>query len=81
MATIICTARVRKDGSLGIPKAAREELGLRQGDEVEVVVQKPIVHHSQQKENPLYHLVGIGKGGPPDGAENHDKYLYGKKSA
>ena len=36
---------------------------------------------SEFKKNPLYHLVGIGKGGPPDGAENHDKCRYGKRPA
>ena len=80
MAIITCTAKVRKDGSLGIPKAVREELGLQQGDKVEVVVRQSITHRHKRTKNPLYSLVGIGKGGPPDGAENHDKYLYGRKS-
>lgn len=27
--------------------------------------------------DPLLGLIGIGEGGPPDGAVNHDAYLYG----
>lgn len=27
--------------------------------------------------NPLDAIIGIGKGGPKDGAINHDHYLYG----
>ncbi len=81
MATVTCTARVRKDGSLTIPKVTREELGLQQGDEVEVIVRKSATPRRKETENPLYGVIGIGKGGPPDGAENHDKYLYGKRSA
>ena len=27
--------------------------------------------------DPLEAVIGIGDG-PPDGAENHDKYIYGK---
>jgi len=81
MATVTCTARVRKDGSLAIPKVTREELGLQQGDEVEVIVRKSATPRRKRTDNPLYGVIGIGKGGPPDGAENHDKYLYGKRSA
>jgi bifunctional DNA-binding transcriptional regulator/antitoxin component of YhaV-PrlF toxin-antitoxin module len=80
MATLTCTARVHKDGLLEIPRAIQEELGLRQGDEVEVILRKFATLKSKRTKNPLYRLVGIGKGGPPDGAENHDKYLYGKNS-
>ena len=79
MATITCTGRLRKDGALGIPRAVRQELGLRRGDQVEVVVRKPASRRRKGADNPLYHLVGIGKGGPKDGAENHDGYLYGKR--
>ena len=28
--------------------------------------------------DPLDAVIGICKGGPTDGAQNHDKYLYGK---
>lgn len=79
MSTIRCTARVRKDGTLSISKAGREALELQVGDEVELVMEKsaPI----DVTNNPLYGIIGIAKGGPSDGAENHDKYLYGKKSS
>jgi AbrB family looped-hinge helix DNA binding protein len=81
MATVVCTARVRKDGSLTIPRAIRKELGLKQGDTVQVLVQRSATSRRTRTKGPLSELVGIGKGGPPDGAKNHDKYLYGKRSA
>lgn len=28
------------------------------------------------EQDPLWGIVGLGDGGPPDIAENHDKYLY-----
>ena len=80
MITLTCTARVRQDGLLEIPKSIQEELRLQQGDEVEVILRKSETHRRERTKNPLYHLVGIGKGGPSDGAENHDKYIYSKKS-
>jgi bifunctional DNA-binding transcriptional regulator/antitoxin component of YhaV-PrlF toxin-antitoxin module len=80
MTTLTCTARVCQDGLLEIPKSIQEELRLQQGDEVEVILRKSVTHHRKRTKNPLYRLVGIGKGGPPNGAENHDKYLYSKKS-
>ena len=72
MATVVYKARVRKDGLLALPRTAREKLGVHQGDEVEVQVKT----QASSEENPLLALIGIGKGGKPDGAENHDKYLY-----
>lgn len=79
MSTIRCTARVRKDGTLSIAKTDREALELEPGAEVELVMEKP--EPVDVPRNPLYGIIGIAKGGPSDGAENHDKYLYGKKSS
>ncbi len=80
MSTIRCTARVRKDGTLSISRTDREVLGLEAGDLVEVVLRNP-VPQIDPADNPLLKIIGIaGKGGKPDGAENHDKYLYGKKT-
>jgi len=81
MGAVTCTATVREDGALAIPGSARRRLRLRKGDEVEVTLAKPLARAPQASQNPLLGLVGIGKGGPADGAENHDKYLYRKRSA
>ena len=32
------------------------------------------------KTDPLAEVIGIGDSGRPDGADNHDKYLYGQRS-
>ena len=70
------TAKVRRDGALSIPKAMREQLHLREGDEIELAVSTPF--EPSVEENPLLKIIGIGnKGGKPDGGVNHDKYLYG----
>ena len=76
MATTVFKAKVRRDGALSMPKEMREKLHLHEGDEVEVTVSTPVAEASGE-ENPLLRLCGIGKGGKTDGAENHDKYLYG----
>lgn len=76
MATTVFKAKVRRDGALSMPKAMREKLHLREGDEVEVAVSTPVAE-AKSEENPLLKIIGIGKGGPEDGGVNHDKYLYG----
>jgi bifunctional DNA-binding transcriptional regulator/antitoxin component of YhaV-PrlF toxin-antitoxin module len=75
MATITYTARVQQDGSLALPEEAREQLGLHPGDQVEIRIETT----PEAPRNPLLGIIGILKGGPADGAENHDAYLYGKK--
>lgn len=80
MATVNCKARVRKNGSLALPKKARERLNLQPGDEVEISVHRPEASAKEAANNPLYGIIGIVKEGRPDGAENHDAYLYGKES-
>lgn len=77
--TVTVTAKVRKDGLLAIPKKARERLALRAGDEVQVCVEVPEGTATEQEENPLWGIIGLGKAGHADGAENHDKYLYGRE--
>jgi len=81
MPTVTYTARVREDGLLEIPESAQEELGLRHGDEVGVALTRPATPGERGADNPLLRLIGIGKGGPPDGAENHDRYLYARRPA
>jgi antitoxin component of MazEF toxin-antitoxin module len=75
MAAITFTARVQPDGSLSLPEEAREQLGLQPGDQVEIRIQ--MIEAAPR--NPLYDIIGMVKGGPGDGAEDHDAYLYGKK--
>ncbi len=47
-------------------------LTLADGTEVRVTVTP-----ATEPYDPLEAVIGIGEG-PPDGAENHDKYIYGK---
>jgi AbrB family looped-hinge helix DNA binding protein len=76
MEGITITARVRRDGTLAIPKKAREMLGLQEGDQIEITVNKPDTQAAGSGGDPLLELIGIGKGGPADGAEDHDSRLY-----
>jgi len=72
-------AKVRKNGTLTLPRGVREALGVQEGDEVEVIVRRMVKDAGMEPPmvNPLLRIVGLGKGGAPDGAENHDTYLYG----
>jgi predicted DNA-binding antitoxin AbrB/MazE fold protein len=51
----------------------KEPLDLAEGTAVQVII-TPV----QEADDPLAGVIGICKGGPPDGAEHHDKYIYGK---
>lgn len=81
MAGITITARVRRDGTLAIPKKARETLGLHEGDQIEITVNTSSTQAGEPDGDPLLELIGIGKGGPTDGAEDHDSRLYRRPSA
>lgn len=50
----------------------KEPLALTEGAEVRVIIETPGEAH-----DPLEAVIGIGDG-PPDGADNHDKYIYGR---
>ncbi|MBI1917142.1 MAG: antitoxin family protein [Planctomycetes bacterium] len=50
----------------------REPIVLAEGTPVRVAI-TPL----HQDDDPLEPVIGIGEG-PPDGADNHDKYIYGK---
>jgi len=76
MTAITVRARVRRDGALAIPKIARDKLGLHEGDQVDITVNAPDVPSTISESDPLLGLIGIGKGGPKDGAEDHDAKLY-----
>lgn len=55
----------------GVPKP-KQPLTLPEGAEVRVTVCP-----ADQRDDHLKDVIGICKGGPPDGAEKHDKYIYG----
>ena len=74
MSTITLTARVRKDGSLGIPKLHRESLGLVVGGEVELTLSSAKSIRPLES-NPLLELIGRAKDGPVDGSVRHDSYI------
>ena len=48
-------------------------LALAEGTEVELTMTTPV----SDEDDPLDAVIGIGQG-PTDGADNHDKYIYGK---
>jgi predicted DNA-binding antitoxin AbrB/MazE fold protein len=50
----------------------KEPLALVEGMAVRVTI-TPL----EEDYDPLDAVIGIGEG-PPDGADNHDKYIYGK---
>jgi bifunctional DNA-binding transcriptional regulator/antitoxin component of YhaV-PrlF toxin-antitoxin module len=74
MHTLTLKARLRRDGSLSIPRSVRDELGLAEGDVVEVRLGPA---NESSPSDPLLNIIGIGKGGRPDAAKEHDTYLYG----
>ena len=81
MAGITITACVRRDGTLAIPKKARETLGLHESAHVEITVTTSSAQEEGQSRDPLLELIGIGNGGRTDGAEDHDSRLYRRPSA
>jgi predicted DNA-binding antitoxin AbrB/MazE fold protein len=50
----------------------KQPIALAEGTQVRVVI-TPL----DEDHDPLDAVIGIGEG-PPDGADNHDKYIYGK---
>jgi bifunctional DNA-binding transcriptional regulator/antitoxin component of YhaV-PrlF toxin-antitoxin module len=81
MAPVSYIAKVLRNGHLSLSKKAREELRLEAGQEVEIVV-RTRGHAERLPEEafaPLREIIVLAKRGKPDGAANHDKYLYGKK--
>jgi bifunctional DNA-binding transcriptional regulator/antitoxin component of YhaV-PrlF toxin-antitoxin module len=78
MPKVSVTATVRKDWSLSIPRKAREELHLREGDHVKLTVERAQASDAEIDEAMLS-IIGVAEGGQEDGAENHDKYLFGRE--
>lgn len=63
-------------------KAALHALAEQQGRSLAAVVRDAAAEYLARREgageiDPLLALIGIGHGGPDDGALNHDHYLYG----
>ena len=81
MVNITVSAKVLHDGTLSIPRTARKTLDLHEGDQVEIMVSKQESAEKSTEVNPLLAIIGIGKGGPIDGAEDHDSSLYRRHSA
>ncbi len=57
------------DGQLRL----KQSLALADGTTVRVAI-TPV----DDVVDPLDAVIGICEGGPPDGAEKHDEYIYGK---
>lgn len=81
MASVRCYARVRKDGTLMVPKEVRDQLGLLGGEMVEITLSTHDGFPVTTNGNPLEEIIGIGTGGPQYGSQNHDAFLYGKWTA
>jgi len=79
MVSIDCITKVNEDGSVTLSEKALQRLDLHPGDEVEISVHKKTQILQNEPLNPLYGIIGLGKAGRTDGAENHDAYLYGEK--
>jgi predicted DNA-binding antitoxin AbrB/MazE fold protein len=54
----------------------KEPLALAEGSAVHVTISS-LEEDAGEAPDPLADVIGIGDG-PPDGADNHDKYIYGK---
>ncbi|HUG90756.1 MAG TPA: antitoxin family protein [Planctomycetaceae bacterium] len=50
----------------------KQPLALAEGAEVRLVISP-----AAEPEDPLGPVIGIGESGRTDGAEHHDRYLYG----
>lgn len=80
MVSLDCIAKIQEDGSLTLSDEALRLLNLHPGDEVKVSVFREVAPSRHEPSNPLYGIIGIGKAGRADGAENHDAYLYRDKA-
>ena len=77
--TITVTATVRQDGALELSAEELSRLGLQVGEQVALTVEVEPRPEPGEIPNPLYGIIGLGKAGHSDGAENHDRYLYGRQ--
>jgi predicted DNA-binding antitoxin AbrB/MazE fold protein len=54
----------------------KQPLGLAEGSNVRLSI-SAAPSAVEEPFDPLADVIGICTGGPPDGADNHDKYIYG----
>lgn len=67
-----------------LPEEIAEDLQALAGAEgrsAAAIVREAVQEYITKKKpdparNPLLRMIGLGSGGPPDAAENHDFYLY-----
>ncbi|WP_420641152.1 CopG family transcriptional regulator [Candidatus Leptofilum sp.] len=64
-------------------KSRADEEGITMATQIREALAEYVVEQPEEKEghvltedDPIWQLIGIGKGGPPDGSVNHDKYIY-----
>ena len=55
-----------------------QPLDLTEGSRVRLTIEEAR-ERSSQSFDPLADVIGICSGGRPDGADNHDKYIYGDR--
>ena len=76
MSTTTLTARVRKDGSLGISKQQRDIIGLVEGQEFDITFDPRIISAASRKRQSLMSIIGIANDGDPNGSEQIDQKTY-----
>ncbi|MCL6446569.1 MAG: AbrB/MazE/SpoVT family DNA-binding domain-containing protein [Armatimonadetes bacterium] len=74
--------RVTTKGQLTIPVAIRKKLNIREGDYLQVHLEKNEIRLKKIEpirplgpEDPIWRLVGAGASGQKDISVNHDRYL------
>jgi len=74
--------RVTTKGQLTIPVAIRKKLNIREGDYLQVHLEKNEIRLKKIEpirplgpEDPIWQLVGAGASGQKDISVNHDRYL------
>lgn len=73
--------KITSKGQMTLPVSARKLLGIKKGDHLavyvngeEVILRKFVPFKKASHKDAIFSLIGKGEG-PPDLAENHDRYL------
>jgi len=73
--------KVTSKGQMTLPASARKLLGIKKGDHLavyvngeELILRKFVPFKKASHKDAIFSLIGKGEG-PPDLAENHDRYL------